>query len=177
VELLYYARSGNEWHRWAALLCFALASVLDGVDGFIARHFQQKSELGAILDPLADKLLLVSSVVVLSGNHSGRLGQIPLWLTGVILGRDMLIVTGIGVVRFTVGAVRIRARWAGKAATVLQMTVVIWILLKWDAGRGAPWLAVWMPAAAACTGLSGLWYVWDGVRQLSAHPASSAANP
>jgi len=54
------------------------------------------------------------------------------------------------------------------------MTVVICLLLKWDAGRGGRWLAAWTLGAAVCTGISGLLYVWDGVRQLSAHPASSA---
>jgi len=176
VELLYYIRTGNELHRWAALLCFGLAAGLDGVDGYIARHYNQKSELGAGLDPLADKLLLVSSVVVLSFNHPDHLGQIPLWLTGTILGRDMVILIGICVVRFTVGTVRVRPRVMGKLATVLQMAVVIWVLLKWDAGRGR-WLAAVMLGAAVCTGVSGLLYVWDGMRQLSAHPVSSAVKP
>jgi phosphatidylglycerophosphate synthase len=57
----------------------------------------------------------------------------------------------------------------GKVATVLQMAIILWILLKWD----TKWLRVWLLAAAICTGISGLLYVWDGTRQLSAHPASS----
>ena len=174
VELIYYGRSGNEWHRAAALTAFGLAAGLDGVDGYIARHFNQKSELGAILDPLADKLLLVSSVVTLSFSHSEYLGQIPLWLTGTIIGRDVLILTGICVVRLTVGKVVVRPRFVGKIATVLQMTVVVWVLLKWDNGRGEHWIDVWTLGAAICTGVSGLLYVWDGVRQLSAHPMSAA---
>jgi cardiolipin synthase len=115
-------------------------------------------------------------VVVLSLNHPDHLGQIPLWLTGTILGRDMVILIGICVVRFTVGRVRVRPRVMGKLATVLQMAVVIWVLLKWDAGRGR-WLAAVMLGAAVCTGVSGLLYVWDGMRQLSAHPVSSAVKP
>ena len=59
VEVLYYFKDGVELHRILALTCFAVAASLDGVDGYIARHFNQRSELGAILDPLADKLLLV----------------------------------------------------------------------------------------------------------------------
>ena len=53
VELIYYVRTGNEVYRLFAVLSFAIAAILDGVDGYIARHFNQKSELGAILDPLA----------------------------------------------------------------------------------------------------------------------------
>jgi CDP-diacylglycerol--glycerol-3-phosphate 3-phosphatidyltransferase len=173
VELIYYVRSGNEAHRLAALLCFAVAAILDGVDGYIARHYNQISELGKILDPLADKLLLVSGIVALSFNHGTFLGQIPLWLTGTIIGRDLLILLGVAVIRFTVGKVVVRPRLTGKIATVLQMTVVIWILLKWDFGRGGLWLKYVTLGAAICTGISGLLYVFDGVKQLGAHPASS----
>ena len=175
VELLYFLRTGLEAHRVAALVCFGVAAGLDGVDGFVARRFNQKSELGAILDPLADKLLLVSGVVVLSCNHSVWLGQIPLWLTGTILGRDLLILIGIGLVRFITGRVVVRPRGAGKLATVLQMTVVLWVLLQWDHGAGRRWYAGWTLGAAICTGWSGVLYLWDGVRQLSAHPASAAS--
>jgi len=75
LEVLYHVKSGNDWHRVAALLTFAVAAILDGVDGYIARHYNQRSELGAILDPLADKLLLVSGVVVLSFDHGRLIGQ------------------------------------------------------------------------------------------------------
>src|SRR5215204_2390455 len=95
VQVLYYVKAGHELHRLLAILCFAIASVLDGVDGYIARHYNQRSELGAILDPLADKLLLVSAVVVLSFDHEPYLETIPLWLTGIIIGRDVLMVVGL----------------------------------------------------------------------------------
>jgi cardiolipin synthase len=88
VEVLYYVRSGNELHRLLGLLAFAVAAILDGVDGYVARRYNQKSELGTVLDPAADKLLLVSAVVVLSFDHATRLGEIPLWLTGLSIGRD-----------------------------------------------------------------------------------------
>jgi cardiolipin synthase len=174
VELIYYVRSGNEAHRLAALLSFAIAAILDGVDGYIARRYHQISELGKILDPLADKLLLVSGIVALSFNHGTFLGQIPLWLTGTIIGRDLLILLGVTVIRFTVGKVIVRPRFIGKTATVLQMAVVIWILLKWDAGQGAHWLKYLTLGAAICTGVSGLLYVFDGIKQLGSHPTSSA---
>ena len=148
-----------------------MASILDGVDGYIARHYDQCSELGAILDPLADKLLLVSGVVVLSFDHRPFLESIPLWLTGIIIGRDVLMVIGLVVIQITVGKVTVRPRWVGKVATVLQMIVVLWVLLKWPQGL----LDVSILGAAVCTAISGALYVWDGIRQLSAHPASSAA--
>jgi cardiolipin synthase (CMP-forming) len=174
VELIYYVRTGNEIHRLAAILCFAVAAILDGVDGYIARHYNQVSELGKILDPLADKLLLVSGIVVLSFNHGNFFGQIPLWLTGTIIGRDLLILLGAAVIRFTVGTIVVRPRLTGKIATVLQMSVVIWILLKWDFGHDALWLKYLTLSAAICTGVSGLLYVLDGIKQLGSHPTSSA---
>jgi CDP-diacylglycerol--glycerol-3-phosphate 3-phosphatidyltransferase len=175
VEVLYYVKTGNEIHRAAALLTFAVASICDGVDGYIARHYNQMSELGTILDPLADKLLLVSGVVLLSFDHGEALGQIPLWLTVTIIGRDLLLLIGLGVIYITVGKVKVRPRMLGKVATVLQMISVLWILLKWDMGWGARWTGWWMLTAAVCTGGSGLLYVWDGVRQLSSSPSSSPA--
>jgi cardiolipin synthase (CMP-forming) len=174
VELIYYVRTGNEIHRLLAILSFAIAAILDGVDGYIARHYNQISELGKILDPLADKLLLVSGIVALSFNHGNFLGQIPLWLTGTIIGRDLLILLGVAVIRFTVEKIVVRPRFTGKIATVLQMAVVIWILLKWDFGHGVLWLKYLTLGAAICTGVSGLLYVFDGVKQLGSHPASSA---
>lgn len=172
VEVLYYFKSGNEAHRLAAILSFAIAAICDGVDGYIARRYNQRSELGAILDPLADKLLLVSGIVVLSFEHPLNhqyLVTLPMWLAGTIIGRDVVILAGMFVIQMTVGQVKVRPRIIGKVATVLQMVVVLWALLKWD----SQWLRIWVFGAAICTGISGLLYVWDGSRQLSAHPASS----
>jgi CDP-diacylglycerol--glycerol-3-phosphate 3-phosphatidyltransferase len=169
VEVLYYVREGHEVYRVLAILCFALAAICDGVDGYVARRFNQRSELGAILDPLADKLLLVSGIVVLSFDHSPYLESVPLWLTGTIIGRDILILAGMLVIHLMVGNVKVRARIIGKVATVLQMAVVLWIMLKW----GESWLRALTLGTAICTGISGLLYVWDGSRQLSAHPSSS----
>ncbi len=169
VETLYYTKQGYELHRLLAILCFAVAAICDGVDGYVARHYNQCSELGAVLDPLADKMLLVSGVVVLSFDHSPFLESSPLWLTGTILGRDMLILVGLVLIQLMVGKVKVRARIIGKVATVLQMVVVLWILLKWE----DRWLHALAITTAICTGISGLFYVWDGSRQLSAHPSSS----
>jgi CDP-diacylglycerol--glycerol-3-phosphate 3-phosphatidyltransferase len=169
VHLLYYVNGGREHHRILAILAFALAAISDGVDGFIARHYNQRSELGAILDPLADKILLVSGVVLLSLNNSPYLERLPFWLATTILSRDLLILIGLAVIHFVCGKVAIRTHLIGKVATVLQMTSVLWTLLKWHPS----WLMIWAIGAAVCTGISGLLYVMDGVRQLSASPASS----
>lgn len=173
VLVLYYVRTDVEWFRFWAILTFALVSIADGLDGYIARHYNQRSELGAILDPLADKLLLVSAVILLSLDSHSNLIPIPLWLTGIILGRDMLLVIGLAVIHFVIGKAIVRPRMVGKLATVLQMATVLWTLLRWDPSF-LNWLTI---LAAAFTALSGLLYVADGVRQLNAHPSSAPSKP
>lgn len=173
VEVLYYVETGNELHRLGAVLAFAVAAILDGVDGYVARHYNQRSELGTILDPLADKLLLVSAIVVLSFDHRPRLGQFPLWLIGTIIGRDLLLGIGAVTVRLVVGQITVRPRLTGKIATVFQMVAVCWVLLRWDIVYPAFYFKIWIIGAGAFTGVSGLFYVWDGTQQLSSHPASS----
>lgn len=173
VEFIYYVRTGSEIHWLLAVLSFAISAILDGVDGHIARRYDQRSELGAVLDPLADKLLLVSAVVALSFNNRPYIGQIPLWLTGTIIGRDLLLAIGAGVIHLVVGKMKVHPRLAGKVATVFQMLVVSWILMGWDGAANGVLLKVWIYGAGIFTGVSGLYYVWDGCVQLSAHPASS----
>jgi cardiolipin synthase len=170
VQILYYFKNGHEEHRLAGLLCFAIAAVLDGVDGYVARRYNQKSELGAILDPLGDKLLLVSAVVLLSLHSADnvRLDRVPLWVTATIISRDVVLLIGMALIQIICGKVVVRPRMLGKIATVLQMTMVLWRLLKWP----EPWTTYWTFGAAICTGISGLLYVWDGMRQLSASPRS-----
>jgi cardiolipin synthase (CMP-forming) len=170
VQILYYFRTGNDLHRVLGLLSFAVAAILDGVDGYIARHYNQKSELGAMLDPLADKLLLVSGIVLLSFTNQDRLKNIPLWLTATIISRDVLLLLGWGLIHLTCGKVTVRPRILGKMATVFQMATVLWILLKWKEAV-LPYL-FW--GALVCTAGSGLLYIWDGMKQLSASPSSSA---
>jgi cardiolipin synthase (CMP-forming) len=170
VALLYYGSSGEEIYRYLALLAFSIGAVSDGIDGYIARRYNQRSELGAILDPLADKLLLVLGLVLLSQNNAPYLHRVPLWLTVTVFSRDALLLLGLAVIHYTCGRLIIRPNLIGKAATVLQMGVVLWTLLGWN----ARWLVGWAGGATLCTAVSGVLYVRDGIRQLSAHPSSSA---
>jgi CDP-diacylglycerol--glycerol-3-phosphate 3-phosphatidyltransferase len=169
VELIYYHNSGDEGHRLLALAAFGVGALSDAVDGYIARRYNQRSELGSLLDPLADKMLLVSAWIVLSLS-SEQLGRVPLWLVATVLSRDVMLVLGLGVIYYAAGKVVVRPRWVSKVATVLQMACILWLLLKLPRGW-FPTLAFW---TAFCTGLSGVLYVYDGVRQLSATPASAA---
>ena len=171
VEVLIYVGDGDELHRFLAITAFLLASVCDGVDGYIARRYNQRSELGAILDPLADKLLVVAGIVLLSLHHEQYLPHLPLWLTATVISRDVLLLIGLVVVHYACGKVTVKPHLIGKVATVLQMVTVCWALLKLPAG----WLHWFALGAAVCTGGSGVIYVFYGVRQLSASPASLPA--
>jgi cardiolipin synthase (CMP-forming) len=170
VQVLYYGNGAGEIHRYLALAAFSLAVVSDGIDGFIARHYNQRSELGAILDPLADKLLLLSGIILLSLHHEGYLPQLPLWLAATVLSRDALLVLGLVLIRYIGGTPTVRPHLTGKASTVLQMLCILWALLKLDVG----WLHLWALAAALLTGVSGAIYLAAGVQQLAAIPASSS---
>jgi cardiolipin synthase (CMP-forming) len=176
VQLLYYVNTGTEWYRLSAALCFGIAALSDGIDGYIARRYNQISELGKILDPLADKLLLVSAIVLLSMKNEPYLQPIPLWLTVTILSRDALLVLGMAVIQLVGGKLTVRPVIIGKVATVLQMMTVLGALFKvrLDWLFGLDWLLILAVGAAFCTAVSGIIYILNGLRQLSASPSSSA---
>jgi CDP-diacylglycerol--glycerol-3-phosphate 3-phosphatidyltransferase len=176
VQVLYYVNTGKEWYRLSAVLCFALAAVSDAIDGYIARRYNQVSELGKILDPLADKLLLVSAIVLLSMKNEPHLHQIPLWLTVTVLSRDALLVLGMAIIQLVGGKLTVRPVMIGKIATVLQMITVLGALIKLriDWFFGLDWLLLVAVGAAVCTAVSGVIYILEGLRQLSASPSSSA---
>jgi len=171
VEGLSYVGHGKELHRYLPIAASLGASLCDGVDGYIARRYNQLSELGASLDQLRDKLLLLAGIVLLSLHHEQYLPHLPLWLTATVISRDVLLLLGMAVIYYACGKVAVKPHIIGKAATVLQMVAVCWALLK----LSASWLHWFAVGAAVCTGVSGAIYLFDGVRQLSASPASSAA--
>ncbi len=102
---------------------FLLAGISDGVDGFIARHFNQRSRLGAYLDPMADKLLLVSVFVVL-----GLMGELPLWLVILAVSRDALIVAAVMLSTIMGHPVEMRPLMVSKANTAVQITLAAVVL-------------------------------------------------
>jgi cardiolipin synthase len=106
-----------------ALVVFLIAGLTDGLDGFCARLFRQQSRLGAILDPLADKFLLVSSFLIL-----GRIGLIPGWLVVIAVARDVVIVTGTMFLFLLHYRVEIRPTRLGKLTTLLQLMSVLFAL-------------------------------------------------
>lgn len=107
----------------ASLVIFSIASVSDALDGFIARVFHQKSNLGAHLDPLADKLLLTTAYIILA-----IFKMIPSWLTVLIISRDVIILLGVLVFYLTHYPVTIRPSILSKATTCVQLATVLFVL-------------------------------------------------
>lgn len=163
---IYYGQSltdghANQSYRWGAIAVFAFAALSDAVDGYIARRFNQRSRLGQILDPLADKLLLLSAIITLSLSDWGQ--RFPLWFPLLVIFRDLAAIGGAFLVDyFTGGKCEIRPHWTGKAATFCQIAAVLWLML--DVRMPA---LIWPTAvAAALTAISGFIYLADGLRQI-----------
>jgi cardiolipin synthase (CMP-forming) len=140
-----------------ALVVFVFAGLTDVLDGLIARQFHQKSRFGALLDPLADKFLLLSSFLIL-----GYLDLIPLWLVVLVVLRDAVIVAGTGTLFLLRVQVEIRPTVLGKLTTLAQLLTILSVL-------GAslipifPWNLVLIWITAGCSIASGAEYVMKGV--------------
>ncbi|HEX8708180.1 MAG TPA: CDP-alcohol phosphatidyltransferase family protein [Pyrinomonadaceae bacterium] len=166
VSLLFYRKF--EW----ALAVFVLAGVTDGLDGLFARRFNQKSQLGAILDPIADKLLLVTSFVVLSLPNISpqpvpRHFPVPFWVTTAVLSRDVFILVGAAAINIVTGFSRFRPSWLGKINTTVQILAIAAILIA----AGFPSVSGYLPTVYttvfAFAIISGIHYVFFASRLLN----------
>jgi cardiolipin synthase (CMP-forming) len=172
---IYYGESVQrgepiEWQRYAAIVIFLVAAASDGLDGYVARHYNQRSSLGVVLDPIADKGLLLSAIITLSisnwSESDPSYGQFPLWFPVLVITRDAVLFVGTAVLSLLVGVdrVKIKPSWTGKVATVLQMLAIAWVMLQL---HFLPLLLV-VVCAGLFTFISGVIYVMEGVRQLQA---------
>jgi cardiolipin synthase (CMP-forming) len=171
---IYYGESIQrheplEWQRFTAIIIFLIAAVSDGLDGYIARRYKQRSSLGAILDPIADKGLLLSGIITLSisnwSESDSDYGQFPIWFPVLVITRDAVILVGAGIVHFFIGTkMKVKPSWTGKVATVCQMCAIAWVMLQL---HFLPLIFV-VIVAGVFTLVSGVIYVMDGVRQLQA---------
>ncbi|MEN8302769.1 MAG: CDP-diacylglycerol--glycerol-3-phosphate 3-phosphatidyltransferase [Campylobacterota bacterium] len=135
------------WNYYAASLLFVLASATDFFDGYIARQWNQMTMLGAILDPLADKMLTLAAFLGLM-----MIGEASAWAIYIIIVRELFI-TGIRTVAVSEG-ISVKASWAGKVKTVAQMIAIGFLLMHWPLGTELLWIAV------ALTVYSGAEYLW-----------------
>jgi cardiolipin synthase len=120
----------RETLRYGAIAVFLIASLSDALDGYIARAFNQRSRLGQLLDPLADKGLLVTALLTLS--WSSWKVALPGWVPAVIIARDLIVLGGAALVRSLSGPVEFAPSFLGKCATMMQMILILWVMLQLD---------------------------------------------
>jgi CDP-diacylglycerol--glycerol-3-phosphate 3-phosphatidyltransferase len=121
----------DESLRWWALGVFVFAASTDGVDGWIARRFNQCSKFGAFIDPIADKALLLTGVITLSLVDWGAPGwRLPPWFAVLVILRDCIILGGIRILWNHHRRVRFVPHWTGKVCTVTQMFAIGWVMLR-----------------------------------------------
>jgi len=151
----------NQSFLWA-LIIFAIAGITDGIDGLIARITHQRTELGAYLDPIADKLLLSAGFVTLA-----IIGMLPSWLAVIVIARDMIILLGILVMILTHIPPKIDPSWMGKLTTSLQISTILLVLMA-NYGILLKHLAtVSIYGTMLFTILSGVHYIYIGTRMVN----------
>ena len=161
ASLLYYGE-GKLYLKFVALAIFALAAFTDAIDGGIARSRSQITELGIILDPIADKLLIASAFISLSiiTNIPQEL-RIPAGVVLIVITRDIIIIIGSLIIYILKGNITIKPSWLGKITTFYQMLAILAILAIFKYDKFFIYPAIFF------TVISGIDYIWRGSRQLS----------
>ena len=165
VILVLYGELG-----WA-LIVFVTAGVTDGLDGLIARRSGQFTTLGAWLDPMADKLLLVTTFVVLTIPGLGLSNRLPIWLTVLIISRDVVIILTVAIVNLAIGRRTFRPSMFGKIATATYIVTAVAAMLFNYLGYHSAIVDLGVWASLAITLVSSLHYIWHA-RRIIDQPAS-----
>ena len=165
--LIYYDKgvrhgSGNDVLRITASLIFIVTFLSDALDGYIARSRNQITRLGTIIDPLADKALLLSGLVLLSySSITTYQVHLPIWFVWLVICRDVMLVVGAVVIHVIAGTVTVKPRISGKLTTFFQTFLIAWVMLNLP-GSAFPEI---LGAAALFTTISGVQYFFDGIHQ------------
>ncbi|CAA6819468.1 MAG: CDP-diacylglycerol--glycerol-3-phosphate 3-phosphatidyltransferase (EC [uncultured Thiotrichaceae bacterium] len=139
-----------------ALICLVLAGLSDGLDGFLARRYGWFTSLGAVLDPLADKLFIIALIIVFAMK-----GHVPLWLMWLVIGRDIVIVSGALIYRWVTGVLEMKPLFISKLNTALQILLLAATLMHVGLYALAPEIREGLQLLVAATSLlSGLMYVF-----------------
>ena len=152
-----------------ALIIFVCCGLTDGLDGFIARTFHQRTQIGAFLDPLADKLLLTSSFITLAILKLPN--KIPLWLIVTAISRDVIISVGIAALFMLGTKLQIAPTWIGKLTTFSQVTLIMVVLFYNYQTSARPDILLplcWFTFVVSV--VSGLGYVYQGIQLLNNNP-------
>ncbi len=150
-----------------ALIVFTLAGITDALDGLIARWMKQKTRIGAILDPIADKLLLISAFLTLA-----VMEFLPNWLAVTVISRDVIILFGVLILFLFQGGVEIRPSLLSKITTVAQLGTIFIVLVHHELGCLSRFLSFLCIITAVVTVMSGLHYMYLGTRLLGSEENS-----
>lgn len=154
VLLTLYGKFG-----WA-LLTFMLAGTTDLLDGLVARKTSGRTDLGAWLDPIADKLLIGATFVVLTLPNIGLVNKLPLWLTVTVISRDVGILLTVAIVNLAIGPRTFRPSPLGKLATATFVVACVVVMYFNYLGRASQWVDVMIWVSLAITLASWVDYIW-----------------
>jgi cardiolipin synthase len=155
------------WRQWygLAIVTFAVASLSDFFDGLVARVLDQRSKLGQVLDPAADKFMVLVTFLTAAAT-----GALPWWLAGLVIGRDVILVLGSGFFALVLPGVHGPGRWRptriGKYATFFTVLTIGFALLHriTEYERLRPFVGALGVMCAACTAVSGIQYIYTGIQ-------------
>jgi cardiolipin synthase (CMP-forming) len=146
-----------------ALLTLLVAGCTDAIDGYLARKLNQRTRLGTLLDPLADKVLLTSSFISLALLH-----LVPSWLVILVVSRDLILLSGTVVAHVTSTPINVTPTFLGKGTTILQLSYVLMIVLLTWRGLDRSVLTPLLMVMVGFTLASGLHYLYRGYRDTNA---------
>jgi len=162
LTTLFYYKAEYDFLRFVALGIFVVCALTDAIDGYIARRFSQKTELGKILDPLADKFLILTAFLCLSVlGHIPAASKIPPWLTIIVISRDAIILLGSVIILIIFRDIDIKPSLTGKVTTFFQMATVIVSLLQSPYRYIFWWVTVFFTMASCFD------YIWRGSKVLN----------
>lgn len=156
------------YHRYGtALVIFLVSGLTDLFDGLLARLLKQKTKLGELLDPMADKLLLSASFLLLTIPSSGTYLSIPLWLAIIVFSRDIIIVISAATIALTTGYTKFAPSIYGKASTVVQIATVLSVLIVNYMGYYQKWTEWLFYLTFALTLISGVHYIYEFTKRFN----------
>jgi cardiolipin synthase len=154
-------------HYGTALIIFLISGITDLLDGLLARTMHEKTKLGALLDPMADKLLLSTSFLLLTLASSGATLSIPLWLAVVVFGRDIMIVVSAVAIALTTGFTKFDPTIYGKASTAVQILCVLVVLILNFLRISPGWVEYLFYLTFGLTLFSGVHYIYVFTRRFN----------
>ena len=178
VVALLHLQDWGEPARWGALAIFAVMAISDGLDGFLARRLNEESAVGRFLDPLADKILIFCSVILLANEGTHVTGALlPAWVAVVVVGKDLIIVLGFCIIYLGTARTYVEPQATGKWCTLLQLLMVIAVLLSPSLPkplRLAPTVLWWCASAMALVTI--VHYYRMGRQFIAQHEAATSAD-